>query len=354
MVRPSDRFSHLALGCLYSLGLLGEDDPHRMRAYLLDKFNFIAPAKWADSLVFSPSPEVDPLTTAIYHFQFAQESAPNDPNAAIGVALAHLANYNLANARDKLSRLYLEISENESIDEGKLLLVNGILHDINQEEQYIQTGMVAVTSTELAPGLALPETPTETPGLSAAQPEINNGLSTLPPIPTSGGGPSVGLPPINTDLGDTTFGHRYPAVPATPETGPNLGLQLSQEDLQPKPTVKPISRDVNLDQTHELVHTVRLANIFEPGDVGFQEGETVVMPNTNVDVKVVEYTEDRIVLEEHGSRFVWVPGDVGWVLQDQMRLSPTGEPLPEPELTPDEQSSEDTGEVVGPEVPPGN
>jgi hypothetical protein len=104
---------------------------------------------------------------------------------------------------------------------------------------------------------------------------------------------------------------------------------------------------------------MRIANIREEGSVGFREGETIVMPNTNVEVHVVEAGDDKIVLEEGGSLFTWIPGEVGWVLdpsvhpQAYAKATPPGVTVHFPEQEGEGQSeTPGADDELGPEVPP--
>jgi tetratricopeptide (TPR) repeat protein len=90
-INPNDRQSHIALGCLYSLGVIPPDDPHALRGYLLQRFTDIAPAEYSPNLTYTAPEGTDPLALSIYHYQFAAHGHPEDPSPAIGAALTHLA-----------------------------------------------------------------------------------------------------------------------------------------------------------------------------------------------------------------------------------------------------------------------
>jgi hypothetical protein len=189
-------------------------------------------------------------------------------------------------------------------------------------------------------------TPLPTSTSSTPPPDLSGSLATLPPI-AGAAGPER-----------TSFGSRYPA-PTTATQGSDLGLRVTANDILPQPTVKPISRDIHVNETSDYIKTIKLVNIFQQGEVGLPRvGETIVMPNTNADVKLVESSASKIVLEENGTQFVWVPGDVGWVLkepvgtaaqQDQSGLDISAN-------KPADQSggsgqSNSSGGTMGPEVP---
>lgn len=313
-INRSDLFSHMALGCLYSIGLIPKDDPHNLKTYLLQAFPKIVPAYWRPDLSFIPPEGVDPLSTAINHFQYCIQADSSDPAPRIGVAFAHLANYNLAAARQKLSTLYLNLVDNPQIEDETIEFVNRVISDINEEEQYIawletNNKVSSQQGTHQSPA---PEQQIES---SEAMPDLSSKLSELPPLSDN---PEMGpLPPLpqSPASGDTTFGNRYDN--SDTQNRENLSLRLTEQDLIPQPTVKPINNDIQLKDSNQRIKTVRLANIYESGSVGFREGETIIMPNTNVEVKVIEYKQNKIVLEERGHRFVWVPSpDVGWMLEN--------------------------------------
>jgi hypothetical protein len=313
-IDPNDVQSHIALGCLYALGVVPPDDPHAMRLYLIRRFAEIFPTLWSNDLVMTPASDIDPLTSSIYNFQFAVEHDPANSMPKIGLAIAHLANYDLTGARDKLLSLSIDLANNESIDQTQLLLVQNIIDDINQEEQYLalnsQSPMVPF-DRGMPQSTTMPEFNPEM--YSTNQPDLSGDLSSLPPLPSL---PTSGLPPVADNGAGAGFGNRYQANTGIPPMTADLGMRLSEQDVTPQPTVKPISQDIHLEESNEWVHTVRLANMYQQGSVGFRQGETVVMPNTNVEVKVIESSDDKIVLEENGVQFTWIPGEIGWKLEN--------------------------------------
>lgn len=365
-INPQDRQSQIELGCLYTLGVVPSDDPHALRGYLLKRFADIAPGEYSVNLAYSPPQGVEPMAAAIVHFQAAAEDNPDDPSPKIGVALAHLASYDLAAARDKLSKLQIELANNNQVDEEQLIVIKNILNDITQEEEYIAALPTEATTippqtpavTSVPPVEINPSGPFST--TSTRPPDLSGSLTTLPPIAGSAGPevPSPVSPPAHT-----TFGNRYPAPPSGYQPGDSTNIGI--DDVIPQPTVKPITRDVPIEGSNEHVRIVRLVNIYEKGEVGFRSGETVVMPNTNTEVKVVSSSDTKIVLEEHGVQFTWVPGDVGWTLKEPVAPPPTqatdnGSNLDITATKPGEKPKSSGGSSsggsggVGPEVPGGH
>jgi hypothetical protein len=348
-INPSDRLSHLALGCLYTLGIVSTDDPHDLRVYLLKRFTQVAPATWSEDLKYIPGPDTDNMSFAIYHFQYAAEHTPSDPSAEIGLILTHLAGYDLSTARDKLLKLSTELGSNATVDEDQLTIVNSLLDDVNQEEQYV--AMLAASPMVPVPNTSLEQfnpdvQPTEVP-TSGSMPDLSHQLTSLPAIPGSGAA-EASMPPTRT-----TFGNRYPNQ-ASMQNPNDLNMPVTQGDLTPQPTVKPISSDVNVGG--EWVHSLKLANINEAGSVGFRKGETVNMPNTNATVKVVDVSDKKIVLEEQGQQFVWVKGDVGWELQTPLTDSESGNlditaTKPGDEKSKEKPKKDAVSKETGPEVP---
>jgi len=311
-VNPDDRESHLALGCLYTLGCIPDDDPHELRAYVNQSFANVLPYNWPPDLAYTPDSDTDALSTAVYHFQYALEKLPGDPTPEIGLALNHIANYGLDAARQRLSSLLAE-----SQDEDAILVAQGIIADINSEEQFETWLSQNPEIPNLSAGLTEPLIgPVQT---SVSMPDLSTELQPLPGI-----GSEMNFDPgtfIPSDADPGQFGSRPvdPNFVAQSGNPPQIETQVTPQDLFPQPTVKPITNDIHLDETNEWVHTVRIANIYQSGNVGFRAGETVVMPVTNTEVKVIESSEDKIVLEERGYQFTWVPGEVGWtqVVEEQ-------------------------------------
>ena len=338
-INSGDRQSRLALGCIYTLGCVPSDDPHQLRGYLLRKFSDVTPLNWPQDFAFSPGTGVNPLDQAVFHFQFALEHLPSDPAPEIGLALVDVANYKLSGARERLSRLV-----GLTTDETTLSIVQGIIEDINREEEFQILMAHAPESAGATPDIGQPLL--ESMGPPLPQTDGSN-LSVLPPLPDIG--PMEAGQPSETAESEGQFGARdvQPIETQGSGAGNDLGLRLTDKDLLPQPTVKPISKDIHLQDSDEFVHTVRLANMYQQGNVGFREGEIVVMPYTNTEVKVVEFSDKRIVLQEHGNMFVWVPADVGWVLEPQKPEEPLmGPPAPESE-TPAETDQGGNEEAEG-------
>ena len=361
-VNPGDRLSHLALGCLYALGCIPADDPHTVRPYLLRRFREVLLYEWPEDLVFVPGPDIDALSRSVYHFQYAAENLPDDPAPHIGLALTEIANYNLDTARTRLAALV-----GRTADENTILVAQNIIQDINREEQY-----QAMTGIETDAGSVVREIPPEAVPVPPLR-DYGEGLEPLPPMADmSGAEPEVQPVPAPPAGG---FGERglYPPADTSGGRG-DLGFSITRENLMPRPTVKPISNDVRIEATNEWVHTVRIANIYQQGNVGFREGETIVMPVTNTEVKVVEVEDDRIVLEERQHSFEWVRGQVGWTLKSvdgipenapaalDITARPPGEEASaedneEPAADSDESETGEDGEStpeeeLGPEVAP--
>ncbi|MCX6646359.1 MAG: hypothetical protein NTY09_08380 [bacterium] len=311
-VNPDDRESHLALGCLYTLGCISADDPHELRAYINQNFASVLPYNWPADLQYTPDPGTDSLSAAVYNFQFALERLPDDPTPEIGLALNQIANYGLDAARQRLSKLLAG-----SQDEGAILVAQDLIGDINSEEQFETWLAQNPDIPNLSAGLTEPlVNPADGLIPSPVDMSQQSGLSSeLQPLPGFGSGAEFdpgSFTSSETDPGQ--FGSRPidPNFIAENAYPPQIETQVTPEDLVPQPTVKPITNDIHIDETNEWVHTVRVANIYQAGSVGFREGETVVMPVTNVEVKVIESSEDKIILEERGYQFTWVPGEVGW------------------------------------------
>lgn len=346
-LNPDDRESHLALGCLYTLGCIPDDDPHDLRAYINNSFARVIPYYWPSDLEFTPESGIDSLTRAVYHFQYALEHLPEDPTPEIGLALTHIVNYDLDIARERLSKLLIESS-----DEGAIAVAQEFIEDINQEELY---------STWLARNPQLPPSDISEPLLTAmddsepifpALPTADDLSEDLQPLPGFGEQEDVGeidfesfasSSPDHGGFGSRTFDTSQLAGNGNSQ---GTGTQVRPEDLVPQPTVKPITNDIHIEETNEWVRTVRIANIYETGSVGFRPGETIVMPGTNLEVTVIESSDDRIVLEERGYRFVWQPGEVGWVQVEEE----DGEIGVDGEITEGSEGSEPAEDELGPEV----
>ena len=332
-INPDDRLSHLALGCLNVLGIVGAADIPGIRPYLIGQFQNVLPAQWSPELQYEPTDDVHPLTKSIYHFHYASERLPADPAPIVGLSLAHLANNDIYAAREKLSRLVIETT-----DENAISTASALIDDLNELEIYL-----AYIGTET------PETDTSTVPDETSPPRDYS--SELEPLESIAGAPDEYRPPWET--GPDPYGSSNRGY------GDDLTLQVTQEDLIPQPTVKPISHDIHLEETDEWIHTVRIANIYQRGSLTFREGEIIVMPNTNTEVRVMEAEDNMIVLEENGETYTWVPGDVGWVLVRQsgeMSLSEAESMgiLPVPESDNGETEEPDSGDDLGPEVPSEN
>jgi len=354
-LNPEDRESRLALGCIYTLECVPADDPYQVVAYLLGRFGDVLPYDWPDSLDFAadPSnPSTDSLTEAIVQFQSVLEKLPADPAPVIGTALTDIAINNLTGARERLSKL-----TNFVEDESFLPVIQSIIEDINREEQYRmlasgggQQGLPDFTTPLVEP------TPSDMTGsglVSAPPPQDLSGvLGMLPPLPGNEGmvslSPSPSVPPTGG------FGSRGPLPGASSGPGNNLGLALDREKITPHPTVKPITRDIFLQETGEAMKTNRLANIYSTGDIGFEVGKPVIMPFTGTEITVMEETPDRIVLQERGYIFTFRKSTVGWDLvpeEDESILPDVeadGTAVNEGESTEGGTNSPD--EEMGPEV----
>lgn len=341
-LNPDDRESHLALGCLYTLGCIPDDDPHSLRAYINESFGNVVACNWPPDLAYTPEPGTDPLSSAVYHFQYALERLPNDPTPEIGLALNHIANYQLGMARERLSRLLAQ-----SQDEGAIAVAINIIDDINSEEEYetwlAQNPNPATSGADVTePLLGPPESLSPLASGSVQPSDMSDELLPIPGFSESGSfDPNSFTSSVDSSGG---FGSRTidPSLLAGGGNQSLPGMQLTEQNLVPQPTVKPITNDIHIESTNEFVRTYRIANIFESGSVGFREGETIVMPGTSVEVKVLESSEDRIVLEEHGHQFVWVPGEVGWVQSQEEPSTETSEEVSE--------TTEPAETELGPEV----
>ncbi|MFH1676737.1 MAG: tetratricopeptide repeat protein [bacterium] len=336
--KPNDRLGHLAMGCLYAIATVSSDDPRGLRPYLLTKFTDVIPVAWSPDLTFTAPEGEDPLSQAIYQFQFAGDiHNREDQNIAaskIGLVLTHIANYDLANARQKLSRLSAETT-----DDTVMLTINGILNDINWEEQRQRLLAKAENQPAETPAQATPQT--EAPPVT----DYSQDLSPLPPIAETNMSPE--------QLRSGGFGSH--AFDELQSGGNDFSMKITQQDIFPQPSVKPITNDIWLPDSNKVVHTVRLANITLPGSVGFREGETIVMPNSNVEVKVLESGDEKIVLQEGANIFTWVPGDVGWKLkEDNPPPAEEGTENPPAQSENDDQSTVDGSGKLGPEIPSGS
>ncbi len=331
---PDERTSHLALGCLYTLGVVPPGDPKQVRGYLVDRFEHVIPFKWPDELEYESGEDVDPLSEAVYHFQYAAERLPNDPAPRLGLVLTDIAKDDLEAARNRLSNLILS-----GPDELTLTVAQEMIRDINREEQY----RLAMAGSSTGPRFVgeMPSGPTEPPPPA----DYSGELEPLPPMGDVGGA---------SEPESGGFGFRTTPPPNwEPGQSRDLGLTIGPRDLLPQPSVKPVSHDIHLEESNEWVHTVRIANIYELGSVGFREGETIVMPNTNIEVTVSVYQDDLIVLEERGHAFEWVPGSVGWTLRSvDGKEVPSGTQL-EVSVTRPDEAAEIAGEApeAGGEAP---
>jgi len=332
-INPQDRQSRLALGCIFSLGLVPADDPMNIRLYLLEKFNEIIPFDWPDDFEYVAPTDIDPLTQAIYQFEYVLEHLPADPAPEIGLALSELARNDLNGARNRLSSLIMEVEDDQSIR-----LVQGIIEDINHEEQY-------QLLADRTPATLTGETPPTTEPFEPVSPstDLTGDIGPLPSIAGLG----------EEFAGNATeggFGSRdFNPLPANelPDGQNGLGLRITRDDLEVQPTVKPVSNDIYLEEAREFVSTVRLANINQAGSVGFRVGETVVMPNTNVEVAVVEAGDDRIVLQEGENTFVWVKGEIGWDREIPEPVAEDTSMVPVPEGVTVHSTGEENEEEAG-------
>ncbi len=357
-IDPDDRESHLALGCLYNLGCISPGDPYNLKVYLVGRFADVLPYNWPLDLQFDVEGDTDALSSAVYHFQYALEKLPDDPAPELGLALNHIANYDLGTARQRLSRLISETS-----DEAMISIARNVIEDINREEQYMNwiagnprySGPADTGSSLFGPdgGESAPEIP--------VPPEAADYSDDLQPLP--GFDDQFNYDSFATGSPeDNGFGSRaIDSSQVAGNTGTDLGMEIQLSDLTMQPTVKPITNDIHIQDTNEWIRTVRIGNIYEAGTVGFREGETIVMPKTNTEVTVIESSDDRIVLDERGYRFVWVPGEVGWVRETPEDAIGTNPDFPPGvhAYTPgkedgDEVESEDgddlTEDELGPEV----
>jgi tetratricopeptide (TPR) repeat protein len=322
-INPDDRQSHLALGCLNALGMTGYDTSGILRSLLLDRFQYVLPVIWSPELAVDPPVDSYPLANAIYHFQYAVERLPGDSAPIFGLALAHLANNDITTAREKLTKLTLETQ-----DENAIAIAQILTGDLNHLEVYLAAmerqqqaaGAGAYTEFPLSTGYGSELLPLS--ALSTQQPES---------LPFGSYRPSW-EPGTGFDFGDA-------AAPGED------GLRVTPDEILPQPTVKPISQDIHLEESDQWIHTIRLANIYQRGNVGFREGETIIMPNTNVEVHVLEAGEDKIVLEESGNVFTWVPADVGWRLVRDQEISAENGTVEE------SGNQAGNGAELGPEVP---
>ncbi len=339
---PHDRQSHLALGCLYALGIVPDEDPWGFHPYLLEKFSDVLPVEWSQELGFAPSDDIHPLAKAIYHFQHAAERLPADPAPMIGLSLAHVANCDIATARQTLSRSSVGIQ-----DETALGVVRDILGDINQLEIHL----AYAPRDPMDPGTAY--MPFDSDSVSRPT-DYSEELEPLPPM-------SVQQPesPL-TASGNEQFWSMGSDGPLQTDWGlsADLTTRVTEEDLVPQPSVKPISHDIHLGDSSEWVRTVRIANLYQPGSVTFGEGDVLVMPYTETEVRVVEAGEDRIVLEEHGETFTWVRAAVGWNLERETPEAPPEDAEPAEVSVPlpdqfEQSPGSETDEELGPEVPAG-
>jgi len=340
-INPADRDSRLALGCLYTLACVHPDDPQQVKGYLLSKFEDVLPYNWPDSLDLSTDAETDPLTEAVVHYHFALENLPGDPAPVLGLALTDVAVDNLTSARERLSRLTSFVS-----DESYLPVIQSIIEDINREEQFRMLASAGQSSLPdvLSPLIDPPaDESTGTEDVAPASTEdLSGALSALPPIPGQGSG---------------GFGSRDPSGFPTGEggtAGNNFGLEIQREDLTPQPTIKPITRDIFLEETGEVIKTTRLANLYESGDISYRLGETITMPFTGTEVMVIAETEDTLLIQERGHTFKFRKGAVGWNLVEEETGTivpgdiPQGITVHEPEENEDESDSAE--EELGPEV----
>jgi len=347
-INPDDRQSHLALGCLYALGAIEPGDPNRLKPYLLSRYPDILPFAWPIDLAYIPDPGESPYIDAVYHFNKPLEHLPDDPMPIIGLALTDIAAYNLPSARQRLSNLTASVE-----DEATLITIYSIIEDINEEEQNQAFLMAQYPDEPVAaqPGPIQPSTPGE---------DYTGELTPMPPI--AGESPST--------EGESGFGSRVTApadLPGSEDGESGFSTTMDETDFSPQPSVKPVSHDIPLSESGEWVHTTRIANIYQQGSVGFRVGETIVMPNTNVEVTVVQSSEELIVLSERGYDFYWIPGEVGWRLDQAVAAGTSpdeglditatfpsddvSEDIEDPDDTEDSTGDEETTETeLGPEV----
>ncbi|HDS29428.1 MAG TPA: hypothetical protein ENN67_00140 [Firmicutes bacterium] len=325
-LNPDDRQSHLAMGCLNALGLTGYDPTGTLRYLLLERFQYVLPVNWSMDLAYVHPAESYPLANAIYHFQYAAEKLPGDSAPVFGLSLAHLANNDIPASREKLTRLTTETENENAIAVAQLIMsdINGLemfLASLDREHQEFVTGYGAYSETgqNWDSSVGIPP------------------LASLPGLGTEDGLPYGSYRPL----------WEGGMAPDELDGQPGSGLRVTPSDLLPQPTVKPISHDIKLDDSQERIRTVRIANIYQRGSVGFRVGETIVMPYTNVEVTVVEADDSKIVLEESGNVFTWVRADVGWDLLRQPAES--GE---QPNETTQEEAPR-LSSTMGPEVPSG-
>jgi len=282
---------HILLGYLYLLSATANDS---FGAFIIEKLPAVMgfPGMAGKKPVFSSPPE-HPLTEALFHFKYAEDLAPHQITAAIGLAVEEGLRGEYSAAKAKFEEI-LEREPGNAFAQDSL----NVLSTISMGGTY--EGSPAGASALGTGGIPLPpiNTPWEEGSLDGGV-EGETSTPTGPPDITQGGG------------WDSTS----PGATANPEDG----TIIRPEDLRRDPVTRPIG-PINYIPGKPPKPLITIGNRFSAGQVNMSVGQTAQMPKSGVTIQLVGVKGNKVTLLEEGVEYVWVRGKVEWVLQSGGKL----------------------------------
>jgi len=295
--------AHLMLGLLYILKASG-DDP--LGAYLAKEM--------PEAMGFPPTPPGRsvfsqggdyPLTEALFHFKYAEDIAPHEVRAGIGLAVMKALQGDHEEAESRFTDLLERAPDNAFVADA-LVRIPSLVMLSRSSQPIVRPGLNPGTSPGLVDDGTLPPIDTNWVEMDPEAPGMEGGPNEPPDVSTEG---SRELPSPDGDGGSGTPNATDPLIDS------NGDLIITSSTLRKEPKTRPVG---------PVMHTigessapkVKIGNLYLTGQVELLAGESGIVPVSEVKVKVLRVVGDNtVVLLEDGEEYTWIRGKVEWVLK---------------------------------------
>jgi tetratricopeptide (TPR) repeat protein len=317
---------HLLLGFLNLLKAAGTDP---LGYYLVDVFPKAMgyPGLSGKVVAFADGDDY-PLTEALYHFKFAEELAPHEIRAALGLGVMKALQGDYDEAESRL-RDVLERDPENSFAADALVRIP-LLATLGRGP-----GGPGFPSADGWPGDGSGAQEGFLPPMETDWMEVDPGS-----IPMEGEGGALEPPDVTqegtAELPQPVQGETDEWVMPEPMIGPDGELILPPDVFKREPKTRPIGPISYLPGEPPKPY-VTIANRYKSGQVVLSVGQSAEVPNSRVSVKVLAVEGgNTVVLLEEGEEYTWVRGKVEWVLKPKEMAGD--------DSTGDENSEEESGD----------
>ncbi len=315
--------AHLMLGLLYILKASG-DDP--LGAYLAKEMPEAMgfPGTPPGRSVFSQGGDY-PLTEALFHFKYAEDIAPHEVRAGIGLAVMKALQGDHGEAESRFTDLLERAPDNAFVADALVRIPSLVL--LSRPSPPVgQPGVNPWTSPGLVDDGTLPPIDTDWVEMDPDAPGTEGGPKEPPDVSTEA---SMELPSPSGDVGSGIPNATDPLVDS------NGDIIITPSTLRKEPKTRPVGPVMHAIGDLS-VPKVKIGNLYLTGQVELLAGESGIVPGSDVEVKILRIEGDNtVVLLEDGEEYTWIRGKVEWVLKKKSEES---------ESSGDETSTDENGD----------